>query len=295
MNRREFLKTGGAAALLFAGCKGVTGERPLVRFGMVADLHYARIPDGPDWPGKRCYAQGMEKLRQCVDTMNGRQADFLIELGDFKDQCGTKNETLACLDEIEREFSRFKGPRYHVFGNHDNDCLTKAEFLARISNHGQAKAAGHYSFAMNGVTFVVLDANFNAKLEDYAPGNWEWTDANVPAWELEWLDRTLSAARGPVIVFGHQRIDPAAESHHLVKNAAEVREVLERSNKVAAVFTGHEHIGGSCRHNGIFYYTLRALVKDSLPESNSFAEVALYPSGRITITGFAKASSADVP
>ena len=290
MTRREFMIVPVGLSLM--GCRGPKDETPVVRFGMVTDLHYARIPD---CPGDRYYAQGVEKLRQCVDVMNRRGVDFLVELGDLKDQCETKTETVSCLDEIEAEFRRFEGPRYHVLGNHDNDCLTKAEFLSHVSNHGQVAASGYYSFAVNGVTFVVLDANFNAKLEDYSPGNWTWTDANVPPCELDWLERTLSAAPGRVIVFGHQRIDPAAEKRHRIRNAADVRNVLERSGRVAAVLTGHEHCGGHCVHHGIFYYTLRALVKDSLPESNSFAEVALYRSGRIVVTGYMKAASAAVP
>lgn len=286
MTRREFVMA--PAGLALAGCRSPKGEAPIVRFGMVTDLHYARIPD---IPRDRYYAQGVEKLRQCVDVMNRRGVDFLVELGDFKDQCETKAETVSCLEEIEAEFRRFEGPRYHVLGNHDNDCLTKAEFLSHISNHGQVAASGYYAFAVNGVTFVVLDANFNAKMEDYSPGNWTWTDANVPLHELDWLEHALSAAPGRVIVFGHQRIDPAAEDRHRVRNAVAVRNVLERSGKVAAVLTGHEHRGGQCAHHGIFYYTLRALVKDSLPESNSFAEVALYQSGRIDVTGYMKAES----
>jgi len=115
--------------------------------------------------------------------------------------------------------------------------------------------------------------------------------ANVPDWELAWLGKTLAIAPGPTVVFGHQCLDPSADPNHLVRNAAAVREVLERSGKVAAVFTGHEHNGGGCVHNGIFCYTLRALVKASLPASNGFAGVEIYPSGLIRVTGFAKAAS----
>ena len=78
-----------------------------------------------------------------------------------------------------------------------------------------------------------------------------------------------------------------------IKNAALLREMFEKSGKVKAVFTGHHHNGHGVVHNGIFYYTLRALVKNRYPENNSYAEVSMYDSGRIVVKGFAKAASAD--
>lgn len=291
LNRREFILASAGCAAFAQGCAlGRRDDVELVRFGMVSDLHYARIPRPED--SDRYYDQGIVKLHECVETMNERQVDFLIELGDFKDECPTKEETLACLDEIEAEFRRFRGPRYHVLGNHENDCLTKEEVLAHVSNFGQERAKSYYSFERGGVTFVVLDANFNSRMEPYAPGNWDWADANVPPEELAWMERTLAAARGPVIVFAHQRIDPAAERLHLVKNAAAVREILERSGKVAAVLTGHQHWGGLVTLNGIFYYTLRALVVGAAPECNSYAEVSFYGSGKIIVRGFRQAETA---
>lgn len=258
----------------------------LVRFGAVTDLHYARLKAC----GDRYYQESGVKLRECVDTMNAREVDFLVELGDFKDQSATIEETETCLDEIEAEFRRFRGPRYHVLGNHDHDCLTKAQFLSHISNFGQESSLARYSFVQKGVTFVVLDANYNSKMEPYAPGNWTWDDAYVPPEELLWLEQTLSAAAAPVVVFVHQRIDPNAEIHHLVKNAAEVRAVLERSGKVKAVISGHEHSGGSANLNGIAYYTLRALVVGPLGEGGDWAEISLHQSGRLTYTVTARNS-----
>lgn len=292
--RREFIVSASALALF--GCKTARDDDVAVRFGMVMDLHYAKLPVSGSGPLRRCYEQSVEKLRRCVETMNRRQVDFLIELGDFTDQRAVvpKPEVLSCLDEIESEFRRFEGPCYHLLGNHDNEQMTKREFLAHVANAGQAMTSGHYSFAVNGVTFIALDANFNSRMEDYAPGNWDWTDANVPDWELDWLERTLAETSDPVIVLGHQRLDPAAEPRHLVKNAAAVRDVIERSGKVLAVLTGHQHDGGFCRCNGIPYYTLRALVNGSLPASNSFAEVEVRRSGRLGVTGYAEALSRDL-
>ena len=292
LNRREFVIA--SLATVVAGCRSAADEKPLVRFGMVSDLHYAELPDAIDDPGMRCFKDIPLKLRDAVDAMNGRKVDFMIELGDFKDMMPTKEATLKCLDDIEKEFSRFKGPRYHVLGNHETDCITKEEFLSRITNHGQKRAKAYYSFSVGQVTFVVLDANYTSKMEDYRPGNFDFRDANVPPHEMKWLQGVLDSAPGPVVVFAHQLFDPTCDERMRIKNAPQLREMFEKSGKVKVVFSGHHHIGHSAEHNGIFYYTMRAMAQDAYPENNSFAEVSLYDSGRVVIKGFVKAASFDV-
>ena len=43
--------------------------------------------------------------------------------------------------------------------------------------------------------------------------------------------------------------------------------------------------------NGIVYYSLRGLVLNPGLAENGYAIAALYPSGRITVTGYRKAKS----
>ena len=276
------------------GVKAVAGETLLAHFGMVADLHYAERPNGIDEPGMRCFDDAPAKLHDCIDAMNARKVDFLIELGDFKDMMPTKEATLKCLDDIEKAFARFNGPRYHVLGNHETDCITKSEFLAHVSNAGQEKPLPYFSFSIGMVTFVVLDANYTSKMEDYCPGNFDFRDSNVPPAQVKWLEGVLASASGPVVVFSHELIDPVCPDVFRIRNAAQLREMFEKSGKVWAVFTGHHHVGHSAVHNGIFYYTLRAMAQDAYPENNSYAEVTMYDSGRIVVNGFAKAASFDM-
>ena len=47
----------------------------------------------------------------------------------------------------------------------------------------------------------------------------------------------------------------------VVRNAADVRAILERSGKVLAAFHGHDHAGNHKVINGIHYYTLIAVVE----------------------------------
>ena len=292
MNRREFLVAGGAFAVhpLLVRAAGADGERPVVRFGMVADPHYADIPDR--WCGdNRCYRESLAKMSAAVKAFSELKCDFLIELGDLKDQTKGPEETLAALDAIEARFTAFKGDCHHVCGNHDFDCITPAQFYAHIRNAGQTPTRGYYAFERGGIKFLVLDACYTSDMKHYDRGN-PWTDANVPPEELEWLKSELAAAKGPAVVFVHQLLDPAAaRGGHLIKNHAAVREVLEQSGKVKNVITGHQHCGAVSVLNGIAHYSLAAQVDERGPKSNCYAVASVFADGSVAIDGYERAKA----
>lgn len=291
MDRRTFLKSAVAAAagpsLLSLSCvsnRTTAAQRP-VRFGIVTDCHYADAAPN----GTRFYRESLDKLAECVAQVKAERADFLIELGDFKDQARSPSEsaTLSYLEQVESVCQQFGGPTYHVLGNHDADSISKAQFLARVENTGVEVKRGYYSFDVGGLHGVVLDANFKADGTDYDHGNFVWTDTQIPAHELEWLEADLAAARGPTVVFVHQLLDAAGPEY--VNNAAEVRDILQASGKVLAVFQGHLHQGGYSDIEGIHYCTQKALVEGHGPESNAYALVEVRPDGGIVVTGYHRA------
>jgi len=222
--------------------------------------------------------------------MNKQQVDFLVELGDFKDQGQNAQESIAFLQTIEAEFARFEGPRHHALGNHDMDNLSKAQFLANITNTGFASAQAHYSFDTKGVHLVVLDANFRADGTDYNAGNFDWTQAYIPAPQRAWLQADLAGTQIPTIVFIHQLLDGDGGDVY-VKNAAEVRQILEASGKVRAVFQGHHHTGAYTHKNGIHYYTLKGLIEGTGPTNSAYAIVRVMADGSLDVTGYRKAES----
>ena len=182
--------------------------------------------------------------------MNAERVDFLIELGDFKDQDKppVEKKTLSYLQTAEKVFKRFNGPTYHVLGNHDMDSISKVQFLRRIDNTKVDSNSSYYSFDSDSLHYIVLDANYRADGTDYDHGNFDWTDANIPSKELDWLKRDLASTSGAVIVFIHQLLDGTGSVY--VKNAARVRQILEASGKVLAVFQGHHHSGPGCKPVG---------------------------------------------
>lgn len=261
-----------------------------VTFGMVTDTHYAEIPDN----GSRTYSQSLGKLQECVDTMNHCKVDFLIELGDFKDmsQPADEQQTLSFLQKAENMFGLFKGRRFHVLGNHDEDCISKQQFLSIAHNSRSGNKKTWYSFNSGGFHFIVLDANFDSTGKDFDHGRFDWGDPNIPPEELNWLREDLHTTMNPVIVFTHQLLD--GQGPYVVKNAKEVRKMLESSGKVKCVFQGHYHEGRYSKTNDIHYYTLRCLVDGKSPEGNSFA-IVTATKDMISIKGYKRAVSLNLP
>jgi hypothetical protein len=291
ITRRIFLKSSAASlAVSSLSCalrsSSSAGSRT-TRFGIVTDCHYADA----EAAGTRFYRQSPDKLAECVELMNAEKVDFIIELGDFKDQGKppVEQETLSYLEAIEEVFQKFRGPTYHVLGNHDLDSISKEQFLTRAENTNMDSDRSYYSFDMNRLHCIVLDANCKTDGADYDHGNFDWTDANVPTAELAWLVQDLAAASGPVIVFTHQLLDGIGSVY--VRNANQVRQVLEASGKVLAVFQGHHHAGSYNNIAGIHYYTLKALVEGTGPENSSYAIAEAHPDGSITVTGYRRAES----
>jgi len=254
---------------------------------MVADIHYADA----DTAGTRYYRHSLSKLAECVELMNAQKVDFLIELGDFKDQDKppVEERTISYLQGVEKVYQQFNGRTYHVLGNHDVDSISKEQFLANVENSDIDPAKSYYSFDSGGLHFVVLDANYKADGADYDHGNFNWADTNIPPVELNWLEQDLAATSGHAIIFTHQLLDGTGSVY--VNNAADVRQILEESGKVLAVFQGHHHEGSYRSIEAIHYYTLKAVVEGPGPENNSYAVAEVFPDRGISVTGYRKAVS----
>lgn len=262
------------------------GVSRALHFGIVTDIHYSER----DTYGTRYFQQSIEKLEDAIRIFNRSELDFVIELGDFKDQDREPDikNTLNYLKTIESTFQKFNGPVYHVLGNHDMDSITKQAFLHHTSNHGHADKKAYYSFVHGGIKCIVLDANYNEDGSSYDSGNFDWTEAYVPEIQLEWMKKELSTSSKPVIVFIHQLLDAFSDipSSVCVNNSDEIVSLLENSGCVLAVFQGHHHAGHYSFRNKIHYWTMKGMIEGSLPENNSFAIVEVSSNGDISIDGF---------
>lgn len=280
IGRRAFLAKGSLvlAGLGFATAELLHGaDKPGVKFGVITDLHYADKPSA----GSRHFRESVDKLIEAAGQFNKEKIDFVVELGDLIDAAASVETEQGYLKRINKEFSAISKDRHYVLGNHCVDMLYKEEFLEGV---GQKKAA--YSFDRGGIHFVVLDACFKSDGKPYGRKSSRWNDANVPAEQVDWLKADLKSAEKHVIVFAHQRLD--VTNDYRIKNAPEIRKVLEGSGKVRAVFQGHSHQNDYKEIAGIHYCTLVAMVEGSGAENSGYSTVEVRPDGTVVLRGFRK-------
>ncbi len=285
VGRRTFI-WGGALVLTTIDSKSHSSlaaeQSSAVKIGLITDLHHADKPAA----GTRYYRETLGKFAEAAGQFAQQQPDFVVELGDLIDAADSVQTELRYLQTINREFSAVCNDRHYVLGNHCVDTLTKDEFLGHV---GQQNS--YYSFDRGGFHFVVLDSCFRSDGQSYQRKNFVWTDANIPAAELEWLKADLEQTDKRVVVFAHQRLD--VSNHHGVKNCAAVRRVLESAGKVLAVFQGHSHQNDLREINGIHYCTLVAMIEGSGAENSGYSLLNIATDGTLRLDGFRKQQAYD--
>jgi len=273
LSRRAYLQGG---TLMLAGNKSMAQTSPQsIRFGLFTDVHHADKPE----VGTRYYRESLTKLEEGLATFRKSKAEFLVCLGDLVDAARTLDEERALVAQAMGLIRGTQLPVHFVLGNHCVQTLTKQQFLEEAK-----QKRSYYSFERGGVHFVVLDACYRKDGVSYDAGNFDWKDTEIPAAEQSWLQQDLAASKGPVLVFVHQRLD--VEGVHAVASAREVRAILERSGKVAAVFQGHSHQNDYREIDGIHYCTMRAVIEGSGAANNGYALITLQPDGSIALEGF---------
>lgn len=287
MNRRDFLQhTLILAPMVLPAARShaaLRPEAPAVRLGLLTDIHYANKPTA----GTRHYRDSIAKLGHAIAALNEHDLDFAVELGDFIDSSDSLEGELKHLHLIDRVYSALKCDRHYVLGNHCVNLLTKREF---VDNSG-ARAAP-YSFNHRRWHFVVLDACFRTDGVDYERHNFHWQDTFIPSDQLHWLANDLGSTDRHTLVFIHQRLDDT--EHHSVKNAADVRAIMEAGGNVRAVLQGHSHANAHVRINGIHYCVIRAVIEGAGLENSGYAVANLFDDGSIRLHGYVRQADYDL-
>ena len=262
--------------------------------GLLADSHVA----------ERVYAirycdQSLAKLADCIGAFVERRVDMVVNLGDAIDEVeGGSMGPREHFQAVCRAIARFDGPKHLVIGNHDVDCLTKAELIALGRCEGTQP---YYSFDAAGLHFVVLDTNNYADGADFTPADHPeyWGDAWLGRPQLHWLADDLAAAGGRgTVVFAHAGLDDrqvdGRRDPHCVIDGPAAREIFARAGNVRAVFQGHYHTGRSCVQGGISYITLAAMCEGPYPQT-AYAVVTFFADGAIAVEGHGRQESIDIP
>lgn len=248
MKRRKFLNKIGTSTLLAglpftslsfkANATNKTKDQ-ILRFGLVADVHKDLIPDAN------------QRLETFIDKSINQDVDMVIQLGDFC-MADNKNKDFMSIWET------FKGPKYHVLGNHDMDRNSKEEML---DFWGMPKT--YYSYDIKGIHFIVLDANFlyqGGEFIDYKNANF-YVDSSMRTFidneQIEWFEADLKASKLPTIVLSHQSL---WHHHWGINNRLRIQEIMEaQAEKVICCFNGHNHIDFHRHLNGIDYIEINSM------------------------------------
>ncbi|HVY30472.1 MAG TPA: metallophosphoesterase [Polyangiaceae bacterium] len=227
-----------------------------MRFALISDVHLG--PQASHQGKLRKLTHQSEELvmgfvRRMRDEVN---PDLIINLGDvIEDESAEKDrERYGHFVSMLREIGK---PVLHVAGNHDTINLTCEELCTLWGTESNVM----YSRDVEGVHFAVLRTieHRGERIE-------------LPAEQIAWLRDDLAKATLPCVVLMHH---PASEMRlegnrwfekrpnlcRVVERRA-VREVIEKSGKVLAVFNGHVHWNHFDVIAGIPYITLQSLIEN---------------------------------
>lgn len=247
----------------------------VTKIGITTDQHYD--PQEP-YVGRN---KTLYRLNNFKNRMYDYQPDFILEGGDKVGAVTKGNQRLINskkVTEFHREIAKEVGADHFLWGwgNHDfENGVTFKEFLNEYNNlPGQVENNLYAAWEDSNFRYISLDAN-------YFPGsNKHMSDSHqgfgyINPDQLIWLQKVLGESQKPSIVFSHQLLQEAdtkklglpKEIYH-VQNRTAVREILEKSGKVAFVITGHTHMTSFNIINGIPYLNITDI--NELPERNGF-------------------------
>ncbi|KAJ9446618.1 Manganese-dependent ADP-ribose/CDP-alcohol diphosphatase, partial [Diplonema papillatum] len=109
-------------------------RRPMLKFGVIADVQYADEDDGANFDKSRTryYRDGLRKLRRAVDWWKREGVSFALDLGDVIDGGnGAKGEQDGALRAVLAAFDELGKPVTHVVGNHERMNFSKAALSQR--------------------------------------------------------------------------------------------------------------------------------------------------------------------
>lgn len=208
-------------------------------FAILGDMQYFK-------PG---VAGGFQKAVNNIKNIN---PDLVFVMGDMISSCKGGLECESKYNSWKNILGPLASKTYPTQGNHDRTGREKADaswqkVFSNLPSNGPAGFAKiAYSFDYKNSHFIILDSD---KPEEN----------DINSVQLDWLEKDLATnKKGNNFVFFHE---PAYPTNSKIgesldknpKNRDRLWNILTR-NKIAAVFSGHEHIQSRRKVNGIYQF-----------------------------------------
>ncbi len=224
---------------------------------IITDIHYGEDTNYPHHGGSEyvnCFGSEFESYVPKLQNMI-REHDLVINLGDLIHETNTPEDAVEYKKAIG--FLQAGKPLKSVAGNHDRNTFSQQEFAELI---GEKKL--YYSFDLGGYHHVILEGFREARNQPYY----------ILPDQVAWFTKDLEDAAFPTLIYCHYPLDEqdfssnyyfkGRENMAIISNQKEVRELLESSHKVLAVFSGHTHIYNKNMVNGIPYITVPSFTEN---------------------------------
>jgi hypothetical protein len=223
-------------------------KEPL-RIAVITDIHY-----GPDRYSKKG-DEAFMLLESFIRQVNSMEVGVVVDLGDRISNTDLVNDRKH-LAEVASAFKSLTKECHHLIGNHDVVHLSIEEHEKilgmSLQHHSLDREGWHLAFWN---TSCVRHEGEGFRLDQD---------------DLDWLAADLAATDLPSVVFSHMPVDTGSmvgnyyferryahgEQH---RNASLARDLIEGSEKVIAVVSGHVHWNQLHFMDGIPHFTLQSL------------------------------------
>ncbi len=264
-------------------------EKPLVRFGLIADIQYCDC----ETANNRYYRKSLRKLDECVQDLNSAGVQFTINVGDLVDR-----DTEANIDEIMKRLDKLENKYYNTTGNHDYGGVTDNKALYQRLK----MPAEYYTFEYENWVFIMLNTNeissysntagtakeeeltaLTSALKKERRRNGASYNGGISKEQMKWLEKELTKAQQEgknVMIFSHHPFYP--DNGLTAFNDRDILELLSRYSCVKASIAGHHHPGHFGEYNGIPFITTQGMIETE--NENAYGIVELF-SHKIVITG----------
>ena len=223
-----------------------------LKFAQISDSHF--LQNSPNTTFKMI-AESPALLEDAVNQINlVPNVDFVVFTGDLIDKPFEKE-----LHAVLPYLAKLHAPWYFSFGNHDvciGGYLTKKMYFSILKEGNPSfnfKNPYYSKEKKKGYKVIVLDSMIDTEIT---------AQGYIYPAQLKWLDDELkNSQKDIVLIFTHvPLIEPYTSPGHKMRNAAEVRSVVEKYKNPIAVFSGHYHAAKIIQNDNVLYISTPSLV-----------------------------------